>query len=59
METVLGTTKEVSREVSAEKSKYMFRFCYQNEEQNKNIKVGNKSLKKCIEVQIFGKDSNK
>jgi hypothetical protein len=39
-------SKDVGQEVNMEKSKYMIRSCYQNEGQNHNLLIANKSFEK-------------
>jgi hypothetical protein len=51
-ETSINASKEGDLEVHAEKSKYMLLSRHQNEGQNNNINVTNRSFEKCGEVQI-------
>jgi hypothetical protein len=54
-EALLITNKEVSLDVNAEKRKYTFKYCEQNEGQNNNIKAANKAFENVTKFKYFGK----
>jgi hypothetical protein len=58
METSIDASKEIGLEINIEKTKYMLLSRHQNVGQNRDIKIANKILWKCVTVQIFGGDSN-
>jgi hypothetical protein len=43
-ETLIDASKEGGLEVNIEKTKYMLVSCYRNVDQNRDMKVGNRSL---------------
>jgi hypothetical protein len=57
-ETQIGASKEVGLEVNAEKTKYMLLPHHQNEGQNQNIKIGDRTLEN-VHISNVWKDSNK
>jgi hypothetical protein len=57
-ETLIDVSKEVSLEINVEKPKYMLLSRHQNAGQNQNIKIANKTIRKCVTVRISGNDSN-
>jgi hypothetical protein len=55
-ETLNDASKEVGLEINVEKTKYMLLSRHQNVDQNRDIKIANKSF---VTLHIFGNDSNK
>jgi hypothetical protein len=52
-ETLINASKEVGLDVNVEKAKYMFVPCDQNADQNRDIQIGNRSLKMCYGSSIL------
>jgi hypothetical protein len=51
--------RKLDLEVYAEKTKYIFMYCYQKAGQNHNIKVGNKLFEDVAKFKISGNNGNK
>jgi hypothetical protein len=57
--TLINVSKEVGLEVNVEKNKYMLLHPHCNSGKNHDMKMTNRSFRKCGRVQIFGNDSKK
>jgi hypothetical protein len=53
-ETLIHASKELGLEVNMEKTKYMLVFRYQNAEQNRDIKIGNRSFENVPQYKYLG-----
>jgi hypothetical protein len=53
-ETLTDSSKEVSLEANAEKTKYMLLPCHQNARQNHDIKTTNRSFENVAQFKYFG-----
>jgi hypothetical protein len=58
-EILVDAGREVGLEVHVEKTKYMLVSRDQNADQNREIKIANRSFENVSRVQVFGNDSNK
>jgi hypothetical protein len=56
-ENVIDASKQVGLDINVEKTKYMLLSRHQNAGQNRDIKIANQIVRKCITVQIFGVNS--
>jgi hypothetical protein len=54
-ETVIDASKVVGLEVDAEKTKYIFVCCYENADQNWDIKKANRSFENVSQFRCLGR----
>jgi hypothetical protein len=53
-ETLIHANNELGLEVNMAKTTYMLVFCYQNAEQNRDIKIGNRALENVSQYKYLG-----
>jgi hypothetical protein len=53
IETIINARKEVGLEINIEKTKYMLLSHHENEGQNRDIKIANRSFKMCHSSNIW------
>jgi len=58
-EALVVATKEIGREVNADKSKYMIMFRDQNAGRSHSVEIDNSPTERVEEFQIFGNNVNK
>jgi hypothetical protein len=52
-EILIDASKEVGREINADKTKYMLLSCHQNVGQNRDIKIANRSFENVSQVKYL------
>jgi hypothetical protein len=53
-ETLIHASEEVVLEINVEKTKYMLLFRHQNVDQNRNMKIANRSFKNVSQFKYLG-----